>query len=96
MLALPALRDALAGCAAPVVAVSPVIGAESVKGPTAKMMGELGHAVSVRTVAEHYAGLIDGLVIDHADGALGDQLDPAFQIVTVTSSNALELTIGVF
>src|SRR6266700_3813388 len=42
MLALPVLRQALAECAAPVVAVSPLIGGQAVKGPTAKIMSELG------------------------------------------------------
>lgn len=74
LLAMPALRRALANCRAPVVAVSPVIGGRCVKGPTAKLMRELGLEVSARSVARHYAGLIDGIVVDEADGALLDGL----------------------
>ena len=67
ILSLPGVRDALAACPAPVIAVSPIIGGRAVKGPTAKMMRELGMAVSARTVAEWYGDLLDGYVVDHAD-----------------------------
>lgn len=69
VLAVPGIRTALERAAAPVVAVSPVIGGEAVKGPTAKIMKELGVAVTSRAIAEHYRGLINGLVIDAADAA---------------------------
>ena len=42
ILALRGVREALRECAAPVIAVSPVIGGKAVKGPTAKMLRELG------------------------------------------------------
>ena len=51
----------------PRVAVSPIIGGDSVKGPTAKIMEQMGFEVSVMTVANHYENLIDGLIIDNAD-----------------------------
>jgi len=67
ILAVPGLRDAIAGCGAPVVAVSPIVGGAAVKGPTAKMMQELGLAVSAATVAARYGDLLDGLVVDRID-----------------------------
>jgi LPPG:FO 2-phospho-L-lactate transferase len=67
ILAVPGLRAAIAACRAPVVAVSPIIGGRAVKGPTAKMMAELGVPRSARAVAEHYGGLLDGFVLDAAD-----------------------------
>ncbi len=67
ILAVPGMRAAIASCPAPVVAVSPIIGGRAVKGPTAKMMAELGLSVSARVVAGHYEGLLDGFVLDHAD-----------------------------
>ncbi len=67
ILSLGGIRDALGSCAAPVIAVSPIIGGRAIKGPTAKMMAELGMAVSAATVAERYADLLDGYVVDHAD-----------------------------
>lgn len=67
ILAVPDVRAALRDCAAPVIAVSPIIGGRAVKGPTAKMMAELGLEVTAATVAARYADLLDGYVVDHAD-----------------------------
>ena len=75
ILAVPGVRDALIRCPAPVVAVSPVIGGDAVKGPTAKMMRELSLPVSATSVASHYGSLLDGFVLDEADAAIADQLD---------------------
>jgi LPPG:FO 2-phospho-L-lactate transferase len=50
-----------------VVAVTPIIGETAVKGPAAKMMGELGMAVSAEAVARYYGDLLDGFVCDDAD-----------------------------
>jgi LPPG:FO 2-phospho-L-lactate transferase len=67
ILALPGLRHALAATAAPVVAVSPLIEGRAVKGPTAKMMQELGLEISAAAVARRYADVLDGYVIDRRD-----------------------------
>jgi LPPG:FO 2-phospho-L-lactate transferase len=67
ILAIPGVRVALENIRAPRLAVSPIIGAAAVKGPTAKIMGELGVAVEPASIAAHYRGLIDLFVIDHAD-----------------------------
>jgi LPPG:FO 2-phospho-L-lactate transferase len=64
------LRQLIEAGPAPVVAVSPIIGDAAVKGPAAKMMRELGFDVSSKSIAEHYCGLIDGLVVDVTDAAL--------------------------
>ncbi len=69
ILAIPGVRDALANCKAPIIAVSPIIAGRAVKGPTAKMMTELGIDPSAGSVAHRYADLLDGYVIDHADMA---------------------------
>ena len=74
ILAVPGVRVALARATAPVVAVSPIIGGQAVKGPTVKIMAELGvHATNV-SIAAHYRGLIDGLVIDASDAADSDRI----------------------
>lgn len=67
ILAVPGLREAIRAARAPCVAVSPIVGGKAIKGPSAKMMGEMGLTPSVRAVAAHYAGLIDALVIDQVD-----------------------------
>ena len=69
ILAVPGVREALGACPAPIVAVSPIVGGRAIKGPTAKMMGELGMAVTAEAVAGHYADLLDGYVLDSADAA---------------------------
>jgi LPPG:FO 2-phospho-L-lactate transferase len=71
LLAIPALRDALVRATAPVVAVSPIVGGTAVKGPTAKLMAELGIAITNAAIADHYAGIADGLLVDARDGAEG-------------------------
>jgi LPPG:FO 2-phospho-L-lactate transferase len=70
ILAVPALRAALRRCEAPIVAISPIIGGRAVKGPTAKMMAELGLAPSAREVALHYANLVDVFVVDAIDAGI--------------------------
>ena len=56
------------------------------KGPTAKIMGELGLPVTALTVAQHYHGLIDGFVIDTADASLADSICNVGLTVTVTNT----------
>jgi LPPG:FO 2-phospho-L-lactate transferase len=51
----------------PIVAVSPLIGGRAIKGPTTKIMEELGIAADALAIARHYSGLIDGLLIDEVD-----------------------------
>jgi LPPG:FO 2-phospho-L-lactate transferase len=70
ILAVPGIRDALAACRAPVVAVSPIVGGSAIKGPTAKMLTELGHPVSAAEIAGRYTGLLDGYVFDASDPPL--------------------------
>jgi LPPG:FO 2-phospho-L-lactate transferase len=54
ILALPALRQALEDRIAPAVAISPLIGGQAVKGPTAKIMAELGAPRTQASIARHY------------------------------------------
>lgn len=65
--ALPGVRAALAACPAPVVAVSPIIAGQAVKGPTAKMLKELGVEPSAAAIARRYADIIDVLVVEAED-----------------------------
>jgi len=67
ILAIPGMCDAIKASGAPVVAVSPIIGGQAVKGPTAKMMRELGLEASAAGVAARYGDLLDGYIVDHAD-----------------------------
>jgi len=67
LLSLPGVRDRLARLAVPRVAVSPIVAGQAIKGPTAKLMAELGASVDVVGIARHYQGLVDVLMIDEAD-----------------------------
>lgn len=67
ILGLPGLRAALA--AKPVLAVSPIVGGQAIKGPAAKMFRELGIEPSPLAVAHYYDGLLAGLVLDRVDAA---------------------------
>jgi len=69
ILAVPGIRAALRAADVPIVAVSPLVGGRAVKGPTAKIMQELGIETSALAIARHYAGLIDGLLVDEADAS---------------------------
>lgn len=72
ILAVPGVREAIEHSSAPVVAVSPIVGGEALKGPAAKMFRSLGGEASATGVAAHYQGLIDALVIDEVDAAQSD------------------------
>jgi LPPG:FO 2-phospho-L-lactate transferase len=65
ILAIPGIKDAVDSL--PVLAVSPIIGGQAVKGPAAKMYRELGIAASALSVARHYAPLLAGFVVDRVD-----------------------------
>lgn len=67
ILAVGGVRDAVAAHGS-VVAVSPLIGGKTVKGPADRVMASLGLPAGSRGVAVAYRGLIDRLVIDNADG----------------------------
>ncbi len=67
ILAVPGMREAIATSGAPVVAVSPYVAGQVVKGPTDRFMEALGRPRSAAGVASLYAGLIDGMVADAGD-----------------------------
>jgi LPPG:FO 2-phospho-L-lactate transferase len=77
ILAVPAIRAALLQTRVPVVAVSPLVGGDAVKGPTAKIMRELGLEVSAEAVSRHYGDLLDGMLIDTRDPPAALQLPNA-------------------
>jgi LPPG:FO 2-phospho-L-lactate transferase len=64
ILELPGLRDALAKASAPVVAVSPLVHGEVIKGPTAEFLRYAGQPLNSDGIAGYYAGVLDGLVAD--------------------------------
>ena len=98
ILAVPGVREALRKITAPRVVISPIVGGQAIKGPTAKLMQELGVAPDVRAIAEHYEGLVDGLVLDPADAHLAqavEALGPATLVTpTVMSTDEDRITLA--
>jgi LPPG:FO 2-phospho-L-lactate transferase len=95
ILSLPGVRAALAACRTPVVAVSPIIGGRAVKGPTAKMMRELGFTPSAAAVSRRYAGLLDAAIVDASDAGDGsDHGVPVFAASTLMSGLKDKLTLA--
>jgi LPPG:FO 2-phospho-L-lactate transferase len=74
ILAVPGIREALTKSQEMgrlrVIAVSPIIGGQTVKGPAAKMYAELGIQPSALSVARHYGALLAGFVLDSQDADL--------------------------
>ena len=66
ILALPGISAALAAARAPLIAVSPVVGGQILKGPTAACLAWAGHSVDAAGVASYYGAILDGLVSDEA------------------------------
>ncbi len=67
ILAVPGIRGALAARGVRSIAVSPLIGGVAVRGPLDRMMLRLVGGTSPAHVTKCYKGLLDALVIDHAD-----------------------------
>jgi LPPG:FO 2-phospho-L-lactate transferase len=85
ILAVPGIRAALSAASVPIVAVTPIIGGAAVKGPTAKLMNELGIEVSPAAIAAHYDGLIDALLVDERDSAISIDVPHAFADTMMTT-----------
>jgi LPPG:FO 2-phospho-L-lactate transferase len=67
LLAVAPLREALQQARAPIVAVSPLVGGQAIKGPAAKIFAELGEEPSALAVAHRYADFLDGFLLDQQD-----------------------------
>lgn len=70
MLAVTELRERLRTLKVPVVAVSPIVAGEAIKGPTAKIMRELNVEPTAGVIAELYADFVDVVLVDTADAQL--------------------------
>ena len=75
ILAVPGVRDLLCDRRESVIAVSPIIGGEALKGPAARLMTELGLECSAVGVARYYADYCSTLVIDTVDAGLAEAIE---------------------
>jgi LPPG:FO 2-phospho-L-lactate transferase len=85
ILAVPGMREAIAAAGAPVLAVSPYVAGEVVKGPTERFMAAVGRPSTAAGVASLYAGLIDAMVVDE-----GDPDPPPAEIPTLAAPTLMD------
>ncbi|HET7052289.1 MAG TPA: 2-phospho-L-lactate transferase, partial [Solirubrobacterales bacterium] len=89
ILAVPGMRDAISSAGAPVIAVSPFVAGEVVKGPTKRFLTALGRPATATGVASLYTGLIDAMVVDE-----GDPDPPPAEIPTLATATLMEGPAG--
>ncbi len=82
ILGVPGIRDAVAGTAAPVVGLSPVVAGQHVRGMAAQLLAAIGVEVTAAAVAEHYGGrsrggVLDGWLVDSTDAAEVERVQDA-------------------
>lgn len=75
ILSLPGIRALFEDVHVPTVAVSPLVGTSAVSGPAGELMRLIGCPPDARGVAQAYAGVIDGLVIDRRDEHLASDIE---------------------
>jgi LPPG:FO 2-phospho-L-lactate transferase len=86
ILALDGVRQALETRRVPLVAISPLVGGQAIKGPLAKMLAERGQGCNNQAIAVHYSGLVDHWLIDTADAGDAQQLGASGVAVRVTAT----------
>lgn len=86
ILSVADMRERIAALDVPVVAVSPIVGGQAIKGPAAEMLESLGHESSALGVATIYTGLVDGMVIDDQDAELAGAIERLGMRVAVTNT----------
>jgi LPPG:FO 2-phospho-L-lactate transferase len=89
IVAVPGIRAALVACRAPVIAVSPLVRSKSLKGPTSKLLAELGISAPVDAIARRYGDFLSGYVIDSSDANQATDLD-----VPVAATNTVMQTLN--
>jgi LPPG:FO 2-phospho-L-lactate transferase len=86
ILQIPGVREIVRERRDDVVAVSPLVGGEALKGPAARLLGELGYEVSTVGVVDFYEGLVGTWIIDEADAGLAERIRQRGVRVEVTTT----------
>ncbi|MFP5310293.1 MAG: 2-phospho-L-lactate transferase [Actinomycetes bacterium] len=86
VLAVPGVVEAVRRTTAPVVGVSPIVGGSVVRGMADRLLPAVGVEVSALGVARHYAGWLDGWVLDTSDADLADDVAALGVAVEVTDT----------
>lgn len=94
ILSIPGMKDLLRSCDVPRIAVTPLIQGQAVKGPTAKIMQEMGLDVSTESVIDYYGDTINGFVYDERDSAPGKSLKYMTGMDTLMDTEAKRVTLA--
>lgn len=98
ILAVPGMRDALRESPATVMAISPIVAGEALKGPAAAMMHQLGLEVSATSVAALYQDFVDAFVLDSRDdklrGAVSALGIEAYCMDTIMNNEASKIALA--
>jgi LPPG:FO 2-phospho-L-lactate transferase len=86
ILAVPGIHAALTSCAAPIIAVTPIVGGRALKGPAADMLRDLGHEVSAAGVARMYRDFVDIFILDDADRSIAPEIEGLGLVVSTTNT----------
>ena len=86
ILAVPGVREIIAQRRDDVVAISPIVGGQALKGPASRLLAELGHAVSCVGVADYYGDIVGTWIIDEADRHEADDVAARGARVIVTTT----------
>jgi LPPG:FO 2-phospho-L-lactate transferase len=84
ILAVPGIRDALRSSAAPIAAVSPIVGGDAVSGPAGRLMEMMGWGSTIGGVARAYEDFLDLLIVDNTDASEAKQMSGARVLCTNT------------
>ncbi len=90
VLNIPGVQAGIKATAAPLIAVSPIVGGQAIRGPAAKMMAELGMPQTALGVAQYYVesygDLLSGFVLDQQDESLQDEIAALGLATSVTNT----------
>lgn len=89
ILAVPGIREALRARRDSVVAVSPIVGGKSLKGPSDRMLRQLGHEASAAGVAKLYRDFCGTMIIDRSDSALAPRIE-RFNMRAITAPTIMK------
>jgi LPPG:FO 2-phospho-L-lactate transferase len=86
LLQVPGVREILVERRAHVIAVSPIVAGNALKGPADRLLRELGYDSSALGVAAYYANFVGTMIIDDADAALAPEIRAHDMDVRVTTT----------
>ncbi|PJF22499.1 MAG: 2-phospho-L-lactate transferase [Phototrophicales bacterium] len=94
ILSIPGMRDLLRSTHIPRIALTPLIQGQAVKGPTAKIMQEMGLSPSNESVIDYYGDVINGFVYDERDHQPARSLETLFSLDTLMDTEAKRITVA--